>query len=695
MNTQPNMPQFEDIQIYREEYIRELDQTNDKTAFAINNASSLYALGLTMYSRNYSLDSLIYNAFAMSSLDDNIALHPEQRKILGLIQENRGLIFSAPTSFGKTFVVFEYICRTRPQNVVMIVPTLALIDEYKQKIIRQYREQFSDYNIYLSVDPEKVYDFSQKNIFIVTHDRVIDENTVSIFESIDFLVIDEVYKLQKDASNERVLILNVAYYNMVKRSKKYVLLAPFISGVKHLEKLDDVPAFYATNYSPVVNDVKTCEILDEEDRIPYADQILQSIPVQDNTLIYFPTVVQIDSFIQETTTSYPALEEDNNPVLNEFVAWGRREIHPEWSIIKALEKGFLVHHGQLPLGIRMLELSLFNNSNSRFTRLICTSTLLEGVNTTAKNIIITKPNRSYDKTFDAFDFYNLVGRTGRLYQHYLGYAYYIKAPSDPLFEKEQALKSIEFELTDASIDMDINFGDYASHPEFVELLSKLGITYDEYKTQIARKHRFSTVQFLLGNYFQNKSELIDVLYRQTVDPNQSKISLVRILCKILGMGPYDFKLKTFIINRLTYKYRQTVREVVDATKQSYPATNISKIINTVIRYKSSYIEFDFYSKVDLIRYFMECDKVSISLIHTLHERLLKNIEMLYYLNSPSKKLLKDMGIYEGDIDQIIRVIGSDFSSVSDLEALLARNYYKLSEISVVSRYIIARLINSN
>ena len=695
MNTQPNMPQFEDIQIYREEYIRELDQTNDKTAFAINNASSLYALGLTMYSRNYSLDSLIYNAFAMSSLDDNIALHPEQRKILGLIQENRGLIFSAPTSFGKTFVVFEYICRARPQNVVMIVPTLALIDEYKQKIIRQYRKQFSDYNIYLSVDPEKVYDFSQKNIFIVTHDRVIDETTVSIFESIDFLVIDEVYKLQKDTSNERVLILNVAYYNMVKRSKKYVLLAPFISGVKHLEKLADVPAFYATNYSPVVNDVKTCEILDEEDRIPYADRILQSIPAQDNTLIYFPTVVQIDSFIQETTTSYPALEEDNNPVLNEFVAWGRREIHPEWSIIKALEKGFLVHHGQLPLGIRMLELSLFNNSNSRFTRLICTSTLLEGVNTTAKNIIITKPNRSYDKTFDAFDFYNLVGRTGRLYQHYLGYAYYIKAPSDPVFEKEQALKSIEFELTDASIDMDINFGDYASHPEFVELLSKLGITYDEYKTQIARKHRFSTVQFLLGNYFQNKSELLDVLYRQTVDPNQSKISLVRILCKILGMGTYDFKLKTFIINRLTYKYRQTVREVVDATKQSYPATNISKIINTVIRYKSSYIEFDFYSKVDLIRYFMECDKVSISLIHTLHERLLKNIEMLYYLNSPSKKLLKDMGIYEGDIDQIIRVIGSDFSSVSDLEALLARNYYKLSEISVVSRYIIARLINSN
>ena len=79
----------------------------------------------------------------------------------------------------------------------MVVPTLALVDEYKQKIIRQYKSKFADYSIYLSIDPEKQYDLTQKNIFIVTHDRVIDENTIAIFESIDFLVIDEVYKLKK------------------------------------------------------------------------------------------------------------------------------------------------------------------------------------------------------------------------------------------------------------------------------------------------------------------------------------------------------------------------------------------------------------------------------------------------------------------------------------------------------------------
>lgn len=693
MSINKNEFHFDDIQDYRDEYIRQMNQHDDKTTFAITNADSLYAMGLTMYSREYSFASLVYNAFATSALDNNISLHPEQRKVLGLIEENRGLIFSAPTSFGKTFIVFEYICRMQPHNVVMIVPTLALIDEYKRKIIRQYKEKFSDYNIYLSIDPEKIYDFSKKNIFIVTHDRVIDESVATLFESIDFLIIDEVYKLQKDSSNNRVLILNIAYYNMVKRSEKYVLLAPFISGVENLDKLDDIPAFYSTNFSPVVNDVKIYNIIDEKERNVYTDRILTSIPPQDNTLIYFPTVVAIDKFIEQVHIQDQSLELDDNPILKDFVSWARREVHPQWSIIKALEKGLLVHHGQLPLGIRMLELSLFNNPDSRFSRLICTSTLLEGVNTSAKNIIITKPCRSYNKTFDAFDFYNLVGRTGRLYQHYLGVAHYIKTPQDPQYEKSAAVKSIEFELTDNSIDMDINFGNYSTHPEFVAVLNKLNITYEQYKSDIARKYRFSTVEFLLNNYYKYKSSLLDVLYQQNRNPNQSKLELIRVLCRILGMKEFNFKLNTFIINKLTYKYRQSIREVVDTTLQYYKNANLSDVINTTIRYKSSYIEFTFYSQVDLLRYFMECEQVSPSLISTLHERLMKNIEILYYLKSPSKKMLKDMGIYDGDIDNIIKVIGSDFSSVAELQSLLVRSYPKLNEISIVSKYVISGLIS--
>ena len=344
----------------------------------------------------------------------------------------------------------------------------------------------------------------------------------------------------------------------------------------------------------------------------------------------------------------------------------------------------------------MIELGLFNADNSNYTRLICTSTLLEGVNTSAKNIIITKPSRVYGKNFDAFDFYNLVGRTGRLYKHYLGIAHYIKGPEDPIYNYNQALKTIEFELTDDNIDMDINFGEYEKHENFMELLDKLGITYEDYKENIARKFRFGTVIHLYNRYCLLKSKLLDVLNEMNVNKAKGKLDLIRVLIDIMDVcKQYNFNLYTFIINRLTYKKRQSVRKVVEATMKSYPKEKVGKIINVTIRYKNSFIEFDFYKKIELIRYFMKCEDTEQDLMDILYDKLLKNIELIYYINQPHKKMLKDMGIYDGDIDQIIKIIGDEFSSVSELQELLAKNYSRFKSLSVVSKFIIERLIISD
>lgn len=680
-----------EIQEYRNMYIRELSETENRTSFVKKNADTLYALGLTMYSSVFSLDSAIYNGFSVSSLDENISLHPEQIQVLKYIASNRGFIFSAPTSFGKTFVIFEYIAEHFPRNIVLVVTTLALIDEYKRKIINQYRNVFSRYKVYLSIEEDKEYDLEQYNLFLVTHDRVINENIQDKLKVIDFLVIDEVYKLQKDDSDDRVLILNLAYYNLVKISKKYVLLAPFIKGVENLDKLDDVPKFYATNYSPVVNDVIEVPIIDENDRMEKAREINYNL--KGNTLIYFPTVYELNKYIEEMDDKI-TLDHGRNNILDEFISWAKKEIHEEWSVLKAMERGYLVHHGQLPLGIRMLQLDLFNDPDNKiYNRMLCTATLLEGVNTTAENIIITKPARGSGNKFDAFDFYNLVGRTGRLFQHYLGKAYYIKGPKDRKYIKNEALKAIEFELTTQSIDIDINSGNYSKHRNFIDFLKLLGINYQTYKEELATKCRFSTVLHLYDKYKKNREDLLIELARQSTNDSISKLEMIRVLYKIVNDKAYKSKLQTYLINKLTYKTipRANIKSIVNETMKWYVKEDINDVIKRTISLKNSYIEYDFYKRIQVIQFFMRCEGIDESLITIINQKLMKNIELLYYINSPSKKMLKDMGIYEGDIENIINVINDDFDTVEELQQRIRDSYGSLN-VSIVSRYVIDKFV---
>ncbi len=678
-----------DLQMARDEYIKEMDKAENKTKFAENNAESLYAIGLTMYSSLFSFESVLFNSFATSTLDDTISLHPEQLKVIEIIKENKGMIFSAPTSFGKTFVVFEYIARYKPQNVVMVVPTLALIDEYKRKIINQYRNIFGDYKVYLSIEKGKEYNWNGNNIFIVTHDRVVNEDIHEVIPNIDFLIIDEVYKLQKDENDDRVLILNLAYYNLVSLSQKYVLLAPFIKGVENLDKLEDTPIFHSTNYSPVVNEVNTIPIIDDLDRIVKTNEILKN--VEGNTLIYFPTVKELNDYIEQLYEN--EFTQYSNEALDEFIDWAKKEIHEKWSVIHAMKCGYLVHHGQLPLGIRMIELDLFNNiEEKQYTKMLCTATLLEGVNTTAKNIIITKPARGNGTPFDAFDFYNLVGRTGRLFKHYLGKAFYIKGPNDRPYIKNEALKSIEFELTSDSIDIDINNGNYQRHQNFIDFLNALGVDYETYKTEIASKCRFSTVLYLFGNYCANESTLLAELNRQITNDAVSKLEMVRRLYEIVCNNKKKIKLKTYIINKLTYLTRPNIKSVVNDTLEVYTWEDVNDVIKETINLKNSYIEYEFYKRIQIILFFMRYRGVEREYIEIIQDKLLKNIEVLYYINLPAQKMLKDMGVYDGDIDTIISVIGSDFETVENLRNRVSENIIVLDNISVVSKYVLKRLL---
>ena len=110
----------------------------------------------------------------------------------------------------------------------------------------------------------------------------------------------------------------------------------------------------------------------------------------------------------------------NDPEAHALADWLKANYHPEWELVQLLEHGIAIHHGNLPRSISHYILRLFNEGHLRF--LLCTTTIIEGVNTSAKNIIIYD-NKIAKKNFDFFTFNNIKGRAGRMLKHFIGRVY--------------------------------------------------------------------------------------------------------------------------------------------------------------------------------------------------------------------------------------------------------------------------------
>ena len=101
----------------------------------------------------------------------------------------------------------------------------------------------------------------------------------------------------------------------------------------------------------------------------------------------------------------------------DLIEWIDKNINSDWTLKKALEYGIGMHHGGLPRHVGSSIVEYFNKRKLRYV--FCTSTLIEGVNTSAKNVVLFHQKKGL-KPIDYFDFKNIVGRSGRMKEHFIG-----------------------------------------------------------------------------------------------------------------------------------------------------------------------------------------------------------------------------------------------------------------------------------
>ncbi|PWB23922.1 hypothetical protein DCO46_13400 [Flavobacterium sp. HTF] len=145
------------------------------------------------------------------------------------------------------------------------------------------------------------------------------------------------------------------------------------------------------------------------------DRILS---VNENAIVYCNTQANAEKIANE----YERVN-INTSYFEAFIDHLKSKYDNRWVVIESLEKGIGVHHGVVPKYIQKEIVGLFNKKESNVNILTSTTTITEGVNTTAKNMIVYKSEKGAGingKPLLTFDAKNIAGRAGRFMEHFKG-----------------------------------------------------------------------------------------------------------------------------------------------------------------------------------------------------------------------------------------------------------------------------------
>jgi hypothetical protein len=362
---------------------------------------------------------------------DEFVFHSTQAQVYARLMDGETVILTAPTSFGKTLIVDALVVSGRYAHVVVVVPTIALIDEVRRRLSRLNDR----YGLGFKIITHPGQSQGDRNIYVMTQERALEEPD---FPALDLVVIDEMYKLSLDQDPQRGQLLNQALYKLRKISKQLYLLGPNVGRLAELPA-DFEHTFIPSDDSTVAVDVSVVDRTDDERR----DLLELCARLSEPTLIFVKSPARANQ-----VAGWLAAASLGGGSASDAAEWLSDNYHPAWILPISMRAGIGVHHGQVPRAIAHHVVSEFNDGNLRF--LVCTSTLIEGVNTTAKNIVILddKINRS---KYDLFTFKNIQGRSGRMFKHFVGRVFLFNPPpTDPLPEIDIPVLS---QSSDAPIDL--------------------------------------------------------------------------------------------------------------------------------------------------------------------------------------------------------------------------------------------------
>lgn len=430
--------------------------------------------GLTMGSRRISDPFLEIEAMVRQEQNgsqeapEGVTLTDFQVRLLQALRTAVNVSVSAPTSAGKSFTLelelLHRLSKPGPYVAIFLVPTRALIRQVSVDLADLMRKNKIECSVLSSLavpesgDKEKVPRF----IFVFTQERFATFLTGASRDlKIDAIIIDEAQEIGKDRRGitlERVIRLATRrfpgiqlFFSSPLRSNPGYLLSLF-------DRSDSASVHFVEYQRPVTQNIIQVERVKGATSLADLELLTDVGPVSlgrlelpfkfrgrclvnfaqhftapdDVSIVYCNRPSEADKVATELTELFETSEDEE---LEDFAKFLRQEVHRYYRLGTMVRRGVAFHYANIPQIVRSRIEELAKRRKLRFV--CCTSTLLQGVNLPAKNIFLENPKTGKGEAgkIHPGDFWNLVGRAGRLNQEFSGnvFCIYGKAwDSNPL-----------------------------------------------------------------------------------------------------------------------------------------------------------------------------------------------------------------------------------------------------------------------
>lgn len=353
---------------------------------------------------------------------------------------------SAPTASGKTFLVLQWlidqVLANETKVAVYLAPTRALVSEIETSLkkLMGNTEQIEvsslplpeKYKAARAGGPRIILIYTQERLHLLTN--VIDNGLL-----IDLLVVDEAHKI---GDNQRGVILQDAIERSTLANPK--LKAVFISPATQNpeELLEDAPEGTRTvtinsdsstvlqnlliaTQVPRKSKLWSLTLRHQNSTLPIGTLQLPNSPgtikkrlafiaaaigERGGTLVYANGAAEAEEVASLIAQLIPVTETIDSE-LSDLAELSRKGVHYGFRLAPLVEQGVAFHYGNMPSLIRLEIERLFRSGKIRF--LVCTSTLIEGVNLSCRTIVVRGPRKGKGHPMEPHDFWNLAGRAGR------------------------------------------------------------------------------------------------------------------------------------------------------------------------------------------------------------------------------------------------------------------------------------------